>query len=117
MRKFSRWMPPATHRKTPVTGRRFLAMLIAAALAATISWPVPAAVIASAFVAIFRATNRVTSRRLHYLAAERPGEDIGSFARAFNRRAELFDPWYDEPPFSRHLADTADRKAGTGSRH
>ena len=93
MRKFSRWMPPATRRKAPVSGWLFLAVLIAAALAATISWPVPAAVIASAFVAISLAINRVTSRRLHCLAVERPGEDIGSFARAFDRRAEPFDPW------------------------
>jgi hypothetical protein len=33
------------------------------------------------------------NRHFHRLLAERPGEDIGTFARAFDRRTQPFDPW------------------------
>jgi hypothetical protein len=35
----------------------------------------------------------VLRRHHHHLLDQRPGEDIGTFARAFDRRAEPFDPW------------------------
>jgi hypothetical protein len=35
----------------------------------------------------------VHNRYLRRLASERAGEDIGTFARGFDRRAEPFDPW------------------------
>src|SRR5262249_24817516 len=36
---------------------------------------------------------QVNGRRLRRLAEQRPSEDIGTFARAFDRRTEPFEPW------------------------
>ena len=72
-----------------------LAVLCLAALGAV--WylahhPVGAA-ITSAFVGAIWLVGRLLDRRLAHLAGERADEDIGTFARAFDRRAPTFDPW------------------------
>jgi hypothetical protein len=74
MRRFSRWMPRASTPPDPVFEWALLALLFPAI------WP-------------FLLLTCVRNRRLRRLAAERAGEDIGTFARAFDRRAEPFDPW------------------------
>jgi hypothetical protein len=51
------------------------------------------AAVTSAFVGAAWLVGRLLDRHLARLARERAGEDIGTFARAFNRRAPTFDPW------------------------
>src|SRR5579872_482881 len=74
MRKFSRWMPAAEKDDSPL-GWLFCIWLWAA------FWP-------------FLLPAHLSHRRyLRGLANDRSGEDIGTFARAFDRRSEPFDPW------------------------
>ena len=92
---FSRWMPRNEPPRGGTASRVALAVLGLAALWAV--WylahhPVGAAV-TSAFVGAVWLIGRLLDRRLARLARERPGEDIGTFARAFDRRASTFDPW------------------------
>jgi hypothetical protein len=92
---FSRWMPRNEPAEAGATSRVALAVLCLAALWAV--WylahhPVGAAV-ASAFVGAVWLVGRLLDRRLARLARERAGEDIGTFARAFDRRAPTFDAW------------------------
>jgi hypothetical protein len=53
----------------------------------------PARFVAGVFVAIMIFGWWRSNRQMRAVAAHRPGEDIGSFARAFNRRRPDFDPW------------------------
>ena len=92
---FSRWMPRSEPPQGGTTSRVSFAVLCLAALWAL--WylahhPVGAAV-TSAFVGAVWLVGRLLDRRLARLARERVGEDIGTFARAFDRRATTFDPW------------------------
>jgi hypothetical protein len=93
MRKFSRWMPPASRPPTTIAGWAILAGLLAAVIAALIGYPL---VVGSFCGLIAIGTVILNLRRdqnLRRLASERGGEDIGTYARAFNRRSEAFDPW------------------------
>src|SRR5205809_1001806 len=93
MRPFSRWMPPAPEVRNTVAGWLCLAGLVAGIIAATVAWPVFMGFL-FAFVAATQLVAAIASNRhLRRLAAERAGEDIGTFARAFDRRTESFDPW------------------------
>ncbi len=74
MRKFSRWMPP-NGTEDSALGWIFFVLIWAA------FWPI---LIVGHFAG---------RRHLRRLAAGRTGEDIGTFARGFNRRAEPFDSW------------------------
>lgn len=93
MRQFSRWMPPNTARDS---GRRGpLASLIFAALAVAF---VAGLVFSASFryavaglVAMCFLVSALATRRMRALAAQRAGESICTFARAFDRRA--VDPW------------------------
>jgi hypothetical protein len=92
MRTFSRWMPPLEERRSTLLGWVVLAVLAVGVVAAEVVWPLMRliAVGVKTWVII---CNVVTSRHLRRLAARRSGEDIGSFARAFDRRTRPFDPW------------------------
>jgi hypothetical protein len=93
MRRFSRWMPPAPKPRTRLISWVFLVALILGLIAAAVKWPGPVSVIGVAVVVLVIAQNQRFGEHLRWLAEERPGEDIGTFARAFNRRDEPFDPW------------------------
>ena len=75
MRKFSRWMPPQS--AVSVVGWFFFVLIWA------VLWPI---LLLEHFAGPLR-------RHLGQLASDRIGEDIGTFARGFNRRTEPFDPW------------------------
>jgi len=92
---FSRWMPPYDNPEGGPPPRAPLVVLILAAAWAI--WylarhPVGAAV-AAACVGVVVLVGCLLDRRLARRARERAGEDIGTFARAFDRRAPTFDPW------------------------
>jgi hypothetical protein len=92
---FSRWMPRSEPPQGGMTSRVTLAVLGLTALWAL--WylahhPVGAA-LTSAFVGAVWLVGGLLDRRVTRLAHERAGEDIGTFARAFDRRATTFDPW------------------------
>src|SRR5262245_17592313 len=75
MRRFSRWMPPQPAPRTSI-----LAWCMFLAVWAALS---PLLIIA----------HLITRRHFRRLARHRRREDIGTFARAFDRRKEPFDPW------------------------
>ncbi len=92
MRRFSRWMPPVPSAEMEPLGvvpcLLFFSSLVAAAIVWTaVAYVLFAVIAACVFYGFFE------DRRLHRIAAERAGEDIGTFARAFDRRIEPFDPW------------------------
>ncbi len=93
MRKFSRWMPPASRPPMTLGGWFFLAGLLAGAVAATVAWPVVVGFFLGVPVVFMIVGNYVGNRHLRRLAAERTGQDLGTFARAFDRRTQPFDPW------------------------
>jgi len=96
---FSRWMPPYPRSKAAPTPRAVLVGLIL--LVGWLLWYVAqhavGALAAGACVALVALGGalggRVLDRRLGCRARERTGEDIGTFARALDRRAPSFDPW------------------------
>src|SRR5262249_32026675 len=75
MRTFSRWMPPEPHSEPSALAWCILIPIIA------VCWP---------FMIV---GHLAIKRHLRRLASERISEHIGTFARAFNRRSEPFDPW------------------------
>ena len=90
---FSRWMLPAERRT--VNYKAVLAILLT--LAACSVWYLalhPWGILVGGIgVGIVTLGTAWLNFRLAQRAKERPGEDIGSFARAFNRRDPSFDPW------------------------
>lgn len=102
MRRFSRWMPPMPP-PPPMTLKAWLilagllSVLLFPVVIAAVESPVAVAVTLAAVFGLFLVLLLVGiiegNRRLRRLAVERAGEDIGSFARSFDRRKEPFDPW------------------------
>lgn len=93
MRKFSRWMPPTVRSQLGIAGGLVVAGILIAVVAALITWPVPVGLALGILVVFQFVGYFVHNRLLRCLTAKRTGEDIGTFARTFNRRSELFDPW------------------------
>jgi hypothetical protein len=93
MRKFSRWMPPPRREPMTLAGWAVLTAILAGSVAAAIAWPVPVGIFLGPLIIWIVAFNVLHNGELRRLAAQRAGEDIGSFARHFDRRAEPFDPW------------------------
>ena len=91
---FSRWMPPYQQARASLSRGGWLvcALLVTSALAYLALHPL-AALTVPGFVAIVALGTWLIDLRLARRARERPGEDIGSFARAFDRRDPTFDPW------------------------
>jgi len=82
--KFSRWMPPLAE-PTSTLGERILLWYFGVALVILLS---PYLLVKVILDKLFPGEDYLSR-----LAAERAGENIGTFARAFDRRAEPFDPW------------------------
>lgn len=96
MKTFSRWMPPAAVKPVPLWAKAVLWIC----LAAWVAWVPPefirhprSFVLLAVGVAAYLVCDRVRHRRLNRIAEARQGEDIGTFARAFDRRSPHFDPW------------------------
>ena len=93
---FSRWMPPYQRPEgAPLPG------VVVAGLALLGGWVlwylahhvVGTLVTAACVALVIGLASLLNDRRLARRARERAGEDIGTFARAFDRRAPDFDPW------------------------
>jgi hypothetical protein len=102
VRKFSRWMPPLPPQPPPnTTTQVLLAVIIGGLLAlvvglvgwAFVSSPVCTAMVILAILLSLRSANGEADREARRLLKEWRREDIGSFARGFDRRSEPFDPW------------------------
>ena len=91
---FSRWMPPhqPAHADTSRGAFAVLALMGLALLWYLVTHPLAAAVAAAGGLLIALAHQR-SSRERTRRARARAGEDIGTFARGFDRRAPTFDPW------------------------
>jgi hypothetical protein len=91
---FSRWMPPSP--SGPSVSRPVLLALLVP-MAAVSVWYLARHPWGAAFgttcVAAVAGVARLIDMRLEGRARQRTGEDIGSFARAFDRHAPEFDPW------------------------
>jgi hypothetical protein len=93
-RRFSRWMPPLSpHPSTSILAWIVSAALAAIIVTAVITNPIVAGIVASFFLLPRILANRSADREEHRLLDDRKGEDIGTFARAFDRGSEPFDPW------------------------
>lgn len=97
MRQFSRWMPPLP--ATPLRIRDWIVLLaiiggiLAIVVAAFVQTPVSAGIAFLLILLPWSVAARRWGREERRIASERKGEDIGTFARAFDRRADSFDPW------------------------
>lgn len=86
MRKFSRWMPPLATTPLRWWQKATIFPLVAILVAAAIIY----SVLLSPFLLFVHARDKRYRARL---TAERKGEDLGTFARSFDRRSKNFDPW------------------------
>lgn len=92
MPKFSRWMPPAPERRASPASWALLAALSGSVLAAVLLSPVARVAVAGVAVCMLLAA-LVGRQRPRARPHRRVGEDIGTFARALDRREATFDPW------------------------
>jgi hypothetical protein len=83
MRTFSRWMPPLS--EPPWTLGDYVLFLC--------FLPLIIVALAALLPLIILSKIWPGGDPLRRIASERMGEDIGTFARAFDRRTEPFDPW------------------------
>jgi hypothetical protein len=92
--RFSRWIGPLPVAKPSIIGWLVLAATVAAILSVLVAHPVGAGAGIGALALITVVAERQRRRRHRGIAQDRQGEDIGSFARSFDRRdgAQL-DPW------------------------
>ena len=93
MRQFSRWMPPKaacdSGRRSPVASMILAALAVAFVAGLVFSASFRYAV--AGLVAMCFLASALATRRMRALAAQRAGESICTFARAFDRRT--VDPW------------------------
>lgn len=98
MRKFSRWMPPLPP-SPPLRIRDWILLatifggILAITVAAFVQSPVTVAIVFLVFSLPWIFANQNADAENRRLAKQRKGEDIGTFARAFDRHSEPFDPW------------------------
>lgn len=90
MPEISRWMPPSPQQT--VSPWVVIAPFAAGVVGALVLAP-PLGVGMVALTVIGAALAKRNQGRLRALADARAGEDIGSYARAFDRRRMPFDPW------------------------
>lgn len=95
-KKFSRWMPPTPKPKRGFRGYVYL-LTVLGYLLYLFYLALPISLLVFVLVPLWMWMSKVTSnsetRRLQAKALQRVGEDIGTFALAFDRRAEPFDTW------------------------
>ena len=92
MRQFSRWMPPPERASLSLRDYISLGVSGTVVIAGFVLSPAfLGSVVICAIIAIVLAL--YDQRRLRLLSVQRQGEDIGTFARSFDRHSELFDPW------------------------
>lgn len=93
-RRISRWIGPLPQPKPGVTGWLVLAAIAGALLFALVAHPVGTLSIFAGLAVLAFLGERKRSRRVAAIANQRVKEDVGSFARAFDRRAgNPRDPW------------------------
>ncbi|HEY2855161.1 MAG TPA: hypothetical protein VGJ18_20050 [Gemmatimonadaceae bacterium] len=92
--RFSRWIGPLPERQPGVTGWLVLTAIAGGLLALLLAQPVPGLSILAAFDAATLLSQRMRRRWVCPMTNDRVNEDIGSLARAFDRRAaDPLDPW------------------------
>src|SRR4051812_34759957 len=95
--KCSRWMPPLAGRAPSPASWAVLGLAAAASLLYLAQHPIALLCGAAALALIWlldRQSDRADQRRRATRACERAGEDIGTFARAFDRHGPTpLDPW------------------------
>jgi hypothetical protein len=92
-RRLSRWMGPLPQPKPGVGGWLILAALAGAVGFVLVTHPIGTLLAIAAIATLAVVGERQRARSLLPRASERAREDIGSFTRAFDRRAAPFDPW------------------------
>src|SRR5437762_5008286 len=91
---FSRWIGPLPERKTPAVGWLLLSAIVVGLLIVLVMRPIGTLAVLAAIALLTVMTERQRSTRVSAMLRDRPNEDIGSFARAFNRRGnEWLDAW------------------------
>lgn len=88
---FSRHMPPAVRPRTSPLAWLTLCALAAILIVGLVALPILRVLIGLILAAMLSGTVWL-SRRERKLRAARAGEDIGTFARSFDRRSPEFDP-------------------------
>ena len=92
--RFSRWLGPLPQRRTDPFGWVILALVAAAIVFAVFEHPLGAAIVISVIAAATYLLERQRAPRVLRAAVSRDGEDIGSFARAFDHHGSAsLDPW------------------------
>ena len=89
---FSRWIPPMPKGRTSPIAMLLLGLVGATLLAAFVYFPAGRFILALLIV-VGVGSSLYLDRYYRRLAAVRVGEDIGTFARALDRRSPSFDPW------------------------
>jgi hypothetical protein len=92
MRRFSRWMLPAAQAPWGLKAKAVLILLIVVGVI-SIAFLQSVRFVAAFLVAIGTLGWWLSDRRMRKIAADRLGENICSFTRAFDRRRPDFDPW------------------------
>lgn len=92
MSTFSRWIPPAPEPRLGRSGWLVLGSIVGLLLLVVL-FTTAGRVVVSLGLPLLALSELAHRRQLRRVATERVGEDIGSFARAFDRRTEPFDPW------------------------
>lgn len=90
-RRFSRHLPSVLHEPAPAWSEFALAALALAILVGLIA-SAPFRIMVTILLSVGLAATAIESRRIGAMVCARAGEDIGTFARAFDRRAPGFDP-------------------------
>lgn len=94
MRTFSRRMPKFVEQPSPWTNRQLAAVaIVGASVVVGLLWSTPFRFAVATLVAVGVAADLHKRRQLRRISEQRPGEDIGTFAKGFDRRSPEFDPW------------------------
>lgn len=92
--RLSRWIGPLPQPQDGVTGWCFLILICGGLTYVLFSHPVVTIATVAELLVLSGLLERTWARKVGTVAEPRREEDIGSFARAFNRRgADPIDPW------------------------
>jgi hypothetical protein len=84
--------PPTANNAWELKAKIAVAVLVAGGIVSITFWPA-ARLVAAIFIACLVTAWWLSDRRMRRVAFGRQTEDIGSFAKAFDRRRPDFDPW------------------------